>query len=660
MTTCKEYWPGKNCGCSVCIDGLAPQGVDYVCSSCEYCSYQGKACRTEADFETCDDFDTTGCKCNKCQDFMAPDNTTGLCREPKPSMSECAVNGLYFGTMPEHCIAVNEACKCIQCEKTYAPSTDGTACEQDPTNVKCSLNGTKWVAWPANCKTVDDETCHCKECTNSSYGFTEDEEDRNCEQCSVCSKAGKSKCVEVDEFCDGFNYERCECPACSEGMRLVDDKCIACAANQYSPDGYECVDVVGCEISTGSSDGLCKKCLAGWEGKGGHCSMCAGTTYSTDGSECVSITNCTSGTQGSSYPQCILCIEGNELISNPQDIGGKVCRPCAGNYYGTNGKTCTKITNCVNGVIGSSSAQCTECKKGMAPNEVGTCSSCTDTQYSPYGTECIQIDHCLIGESVGAQNPGCKKCEKGYIVASNKTCVPCTGNTYNDNSGDEFDKCYEGPAYCVEADHTKAATCSVCKIGYKLEENEDETVSCVECGEHQTSNGKRCMNEAYCSKALRGRAGCEVCKTGYGLNFTTEKCYYCHSICYYDGTRECGYFPEGCSGGDHVKCICNECRPKYHSPEADCQPCPALAYCPGGNETIQYMMNCVESGTMCDEACCTRCYEGYGLVNNLCEKCAGNEYSSDGLECVQIPTVWMVRRGGVSPPAPSVRLGMRW
>ena len=483
---------------------------------------------------------------------------------------------------------------------------------------------------------------------------------------NMCS--GKGKCVEglckclarwAGDDCSvdcGVTCQTCtedrKCLKCADGFFMVSGNCIPCAQDCRTCEvlsnkctgcfkGFELVQGSckrNCIENCASCDSPCTRCDDGFYLAQGSCKACSGNCR-----------KCKESAEG-----CLECFEGLVLVAGkcklPCPVGCTECiYPCPSclvGYYLRDGECGFCDNLCA--TCSSSPSFCTSCWPGFVLN----------------GHTCTQAckEHCLT-----CDDP-CSKCEDGYF-ASNGECKPCSSSCQT----------------CSEL----ASLCTSCKTGLKLvgasceseciENCETCKFPCVKCNQGYYVDQGQCpkCNENCLTCNIYGTR-CDSCFEGFGLIYSTcvkgcmDHCPSCDSPCtvceqhYYlhngvciecdtacnncnglgpDHCIECatGYHNEkGVCKGDcqeHCKSCdepCSECETGYFIYQQGCQKCePTCATCElkydkctsclQGFGLVENKCNkgCTDYCTSCDSPC-TKCQDGYISVSGVCKECKGN------------------------------------
>ena len=222
--------------------------------------------------------------------------------------------------------------------------------------------------------------------------------------------------------------------------------------------------------------------------------------------------------------------------------------------------------------------KCSECYAGFVLDGSGKCVKCKNNCLTCDDSKCTS---CLYG--FGNINGECKICQVTNCLNCDenvKKCQKCKKG-YEikiDDSGNI--KCFKSDTWCKT--YNKKGECQECFGGSYL-----ENLKCIEC------EIEGCLK---CSKDESGNKKCTQCVPGYGLeNWQCEKC------------------ETGCQDCKEKKCI--NCNYEYTLNQfGECIPC---------------TQKCKECKLENGEIKCTKCFEGYFLVNDECNRCTNSASCSE-------------------------------
>ncbi|XP_040285946.1 uncharacterized protein LOC120999139 [Bufo bufo] len=451
--------------------------------------------------------------------------------------------------------------------------------------------------------------CNC----SAAWTGTFCEEDFNACAGNTCFNS--SSCVDYKAPQEGF-----ECGPCPPFL---------------TGDGITCTDIDECYLNTSTCQQICNNyvggyncsCNEGYEVDENNSSLCVDIDECTNGipqcvanSDCKNIPGnytcqCSSGYEGDPL---ILCVDINECATNTYICPNESsCVNTNGSYTcqclkGYGGENCSDIDECLDNATCPLHSHCTnlpgsylcECHQGYGGDnctDIDECSTtnncsfwadCHNTEgsygctcrngYSGNGTDCVDIDECLVNASICGVNGTCNNtigsyecsCHTGFILV-NGTCldiVECDQPEYCTGSGRECMNTI-GSFYCT------------CQAGYN-----EVNGSCIDINECSDPGMNNCSVDAICTNVAGSFVcACMVNYTGDGVNCTVDECLLNTTYC----EHKCTSFPGGhncsCNNGYKVnaqnssKCDdINEC-------ENVTSPCAAYANCTNlpGNYSCQ-------------------------------------------------------------------------
>ena len=210
--------------------------------------------------------------------------------------------------------------------------------------------------------------------------------------------------------------------------------------------------------------------------------------------------------------------------------------------------------------------------------------------------------------------------------------------------------------------------CSACNFGYSLKEDSDKTKnSCVKCDRalnYFTTAGE-CKLATFvenCAQYKPNENKCEVCKGGFDLDATnnkciklganctamkvgttTDECTDCASTHFFRDDKCTTALPIRCSAVDNVEFQCSACQERAYfvSAEKECKPITAAHCLRSPNNTPTECTECAPGyyldGTTCKQIPISNCVEASSPT--VCTKCrvliGGGGYllKSDGSKC---------------------------
>ena len=435
-----------------------------------------------------------------------------------------------------------------------------------------------------NCKKCgeNENSDKCEECVDNNFPLLENLLCFPCDDPIYGQIGCKGNCDASDYSDSGFVY----CDECKEGFYNVEGLCFICSTN--SPGCTECTYEKQAET----------------ENKRFKCTKCSSNEYRiNDEFYC----------QKCSISNCLSCHYVDEGLDSECDI-------CMSGYYLNSNKQCSK---CIEKTIDG--GKCTVCSSEENDLEKTECYC-----YSEYAKvdkySCMQCpDHCYKCEyDSEKEETKCLGCYSGYRLDLENKCVKCSEGCeecYLDENKNSVclrcfsgklspydkNKCFICPENCQECDFDSTkqeAICTQCLYNYVLNPLDGQ---CVNCNDYSITR----LN------------GCSSCNYN-----TTSKSYECKYCTYYDNyayiinTYEClsntDSSIKGLYGCHNAKLIkdqetyeCLSCKDKFISVISD-KSCLSL-----GSEGLS--IQCLEAEIIGDKYSCTKCTNGYILVNNIDE-----------------------------------------
>ncbi|KAF4804618.1 hypothetical protein TURU_006047 [Turdus rufiventris] len=317
------------------------------------------------------------------------------------------------------------------------------------------------------------------------------------------------------------------------------------------------------------------------------------------------------GCDGPGPDHCTDCLHYYYKSKNNTRICVSTCPP---GHYNADKKRCKKCSPNCETCVGGHNDQCMTCKSGYYLNEVtNSCiTSCPDGFYLDKNK--VVCRKCSENCKTCVEFQTCTECRHG--LRCDASCLDCSGQ------GDR--NCTSCPnGYNLDTGVCVIGT--VCKDGEYLDDSQECQlcdISCQKCIGPESDNCISCpptrfFDDGYCVKQCpRGKFEFE------------QQCHLCHHTCL------------NCSGSEPNKCTAcgtdrrgverflyhGECRdhcpPGHYHSEHTCVPCPG------------HCEVCLNSSH------CKRCFRGYYLTQNVCEKHSCREgISSIATNTVQkIPT----------------------
>ncbi|NXE56364.1 PCSK5 convertase, partial [Casuarius casuarius] len=424
----------------------------------------------------------------------------------------------------------------------------------------------------------------------------------------------------------------------------------------------------GTDDYSGPCNAECSK--VGCDGPGpDHCTDCLHYYYKSKNNTRICVSNCPPGHYNADKKRCKKCSPNCETC-----VGGHSdqCMTCKSGYY-LNEVTNSCITSCPDGFYLDKSKIvcrkcsencktcvefqiCTECKHGLSLHGSKCAIRCEEGKYHN-GRECEPC-HRSCATCAGAGVDSCINCTQGYFMEDGRCVQSCSSGYYLDHSPESgYKTCKRCDASCVECSGQGDRNCTSCPSGYNLDTGVCVVGTvCKDATEESWAEGGFCMlvkKNNLCQRKVLQQL---CCRTWEYLD-DSQKCQLCEASCQKcigpeqdnciscPGTRYVAFddgrcvmqCPRGkfefkgqchlchhtcldCSGSEPNKCtVCGtdrrgidrffyhgECRescpPGHYHAEHTCMPC--AAHCEV----------CLDTGH------CKRCFRGYYLAQNICQK----------------------------------------
>ncbi|XP_019410471.1 PREDICTED: proprotein convertase subtilisin/kexin type 5 isoform X4 [Crocodylus porosus] len=407
----------------------------------------------------------------------------------------------------------------------------------------------------------------------------------------------------------------------------------------------------GTDDYSGPCNAECSK--VGCDGPGpDHCNDCLHYYYKSKNNTRICVPNCPPGHYTADKKRCKKCSPNCETcIGSHSDQ----CVTCKSGYY-LNEETNTCITNCPDGfyldknkIVCRKCSEncktcvefqtCTECRHGLSLHGSRCAIRCEDGKFHS-GRECEPC-HRSCATCAGAGIDACINCTDGYFLEDGRCVQSCSTGYYLDHSlEDIFKNCKRCDASCLNCNGQGDKNCTSCPSGYILDAGVCVAGTVCKDGEYADHLDQCQFCDASCSKCIGPEQndciGCPitrffdggrcVLKCPKGKFEFKNQCHLCHHTCL------------DCSGSEPNKCtVCGtdkrgtkrflyigECREScppghYHSEDNTCIPC---------SEQCEVCL---------DSTHCKRCFKGYYLDKNKCQKheCREGEVEDpDSEECV--------------------------
>ncbi|KAL4463427.1 hypothetical protein ABPG72_003123, partial [Tetrahymena utriculariae] len=238
------------------------------------------------------------------------------------------------------------------------------------------------------------------------------------------------------------------------------------------------------------------------------------------------------------------------------------------------------------------STLCTSCSKGYIPtDDQYQCVTCKDDGYYQANGVCKKC-HSECKNCKGPDQNQCNQCFDGFYLDLKNThkCLSCYTNckTCQGPNSNECDQCQTN-FYQIKNPSGKLSECTDCQQnGFYISQQ-----NCLPC-------------DASCKACQKSSSNCQGCQKGYYQKQQNENCQKCH---------------ENCATCDRLETVCTSCnQDKYLD---------------------QSQNTCVS----CDSSCngcigpknsdCSKCKDGYSLVNSICIKCHSSCKTCSGTNSTQ-------------------------
>ena len=447
--------------CKICDAGMyrmEPTTISTKCKDCEIGTY--KKDRGSGDCKKCpkgkynDKTKKTECKwCEAGKQAI---------EEQASKCSNCPAKTYMSDQMREQLNA-----KCLMCENPKILVGLNIKCPGCPLGTYCNASATCTERNDTNCLNCiagkfsiggEAPSDGCKFCPKGFYSPKDNKSWYKCDHCLAGQWNNKTGETDGCISCKNGTY--------SEEIEMASNGCIECAAGTYNEEigsnhnsacklcdtgfhgpkkarGMKCKPcIIGTYMDTrGSSDFVCKDCLAGYYAEKiaePRCEICLPGMFQS-GSGMNSCDHCDEGqyVKKAKQSQCDKCPEGR--TSNK---GASECSPCAA------GKRRVQGTN------KSHEATCVECPQGYAQKDQDKyeCYQCGTalrgkSEFSEKAAP--ECSSCGLGRYGTEINPGvCFDCTPGQFGQAKgaRTCESCPVNTYsNDTAATSITNCYSCP-----------------------------------------------------------------------------------------------------------------------------------------------------------------------------------------------------------------------
>uniref|UniRef100_A0A670J7E8 SPC3 n=1 Tax=Podarcis muralis TaxID=64176 RepID=A0A670J7E8_PODMU len=389
----------------------------------------------------------------------------------------------------------------------------------------------------------------------------------------------------------------------------------------------------GADDYAGPCNAECSKVGCGGPGPD-HCNDCLHYYYKSKNNTRICVPNCPPGHYSADKKRCKKCSPNCETCFGSHSDQCNTCKP--GYYINEESRNC--VTSCPDGFyLDNNKIVCRKCSENCKTcTEFQTCTECRHG-LSLQGSRCVircetgkyyngrdcEPCHHSCASCAGPGADACINCTEEYLMENGRCVLACNNGYYFDHSLENgYKTCKRCDASCFGCSGPGEKNCTSCPNGYILEtglctvglvckdgENIDPLGhcqvcddSCPKCPEPTAENCTGCT-----SSLNDGRCVLQCPKGKYEFE---SQCHSCHQTC-----MECsGGEPNQCSacgkdkkGNTHFLYL-GECR----------ESCPLGHY---SSEEENTCRPCFEHCEVCpDQTMCERCFDGYYLADNSCQK----------------------------------------
>ena len=579
-------------------------------------------------------------------------------------LPNCTVN-------ENHCTKCNPVTKlCERCElDIYIPDDKG------------GCNGAKKCRIGFNhCSECDVDYKLCKVCEDNYFP----DENGGCALINNCGISYQGDCLECSEdfiligtnlklckslnaddlnYCKNIDIDTGKCKKCEEGYFLnfgdkkcssyehcyesLFDTCIKCNSTHYlDMSEHKCIIRNGTWVN-------CERTLDGLT-----CDKCNENNYFDENGTCIGVNYCS---EGDLYVKCKRCNEGYYLAKTGNcctkepncDYGDKdlgVCTICPSFYYidfkdgkcrpnnkDDDYKYCTKADGecyqCASGTYLGEDKKCS-LSKNCAESYLGNCTHCVKDYHLGKNNICTNIDKCVLPNDHGS----CEECIQGYyynytsktcmeeipgyencqIVGISRDCSQCRIDFYLNKSDylcysnlepNDFYKC----AYTLDG-----KVCFSCIEDYYIGYLDNKCTKVEGC--MISENEDRCLlcDDIYCLNKKTG-----LCMDNQYIEDENYKFYYKCNITNDEGNK-CEICLDGYEHNNKDLCEDFSICEKFDE-EGNCMQCKRdnyTNYCLNDyiGCTDTYFKGCELCNNITDFNFCTKCQDGYKLVDGECLK----------------------------------------
>ncbi|CAI5786880.1 convertase subtilisin kexin type 5 isoform X2 [Podarcis lilfordi] len=422
----------------------------------------------------------------------------------------------------------------------------------------------------------------------------------------------------------------------------------------------------GADDYAGPCNAECSKVGCGGPGPD-HCNDCLHYYYKSKNNTRICVPNCPPGHYSADKKRCKKCSPNCETCFGSHSDQCNTCKP--GYYINEESRNC--VTSCPDGFYLDNNKivcrkcsencktctefqTCTECRHGLSLQGSRCVIRCETGKYYN-GRDCEPCHHsCAACAGPGAD--ACINCTEEYLMENGRCVLACNNGYYFDHSLENgYKTCKRCDASCFGCSGPGEKNCTSCPNGYILETGLCTVgLVCKDATEESWAEGGFCMlvkkNNLCQRKVLQqlccrtweniGPLGhCQVCDDSCSKcpEPTSENCTGCTSSLndgrcvlqcpkgkyeFESQCHSCHQTCMECSGGEPNQCSAcgkdkkgntrflylGECR----------ESCPLGHY---SSEEENTCLPCFEHCEVCpDQTMCERCFDGYYLAENSCQK----------------------------------------